>query len=78
MSSSKSDDCICSDKKKCMEIIMPGILKTLLSFCEYHAFVSNLALFYSITFPSAPSKIKHSLLHKNASAQKVFTNKYEQ
>jgi len=46
-------------KKICMKIIMPGILKTLLSFCEYRAFDSNLTIFYIITFSSPPSKIRH-------------------
>jgi len=58
MSSSRSEDRICLDtkEKKSIKTIMPGILKTLLSFCEYHAFDSNLAVFYIITLSSPPSK----------------------
>jgi hypothetical protein len=70
MSSSRSEDHICSDKKKSMKIIMPRILKTLLSFCEYYAFDSNLAIFHHNTPLSIKQNKKHSLLHKNAMCSK--------
>lgn len=62
----------------CSSMYCDAIDKNKFEASGFRAFDSNLAIFYIITLPSPPSKIRHSLLHKNAMCSKSNHNKHEQ